>query len=201
MYDFSREQLLRVERPPKPKPSIIWRNIPPVFPPPRIKPREISEWVDFGEDLHRYWSNQVTQSDKEDLIAIAAQIPWDLDREELFSENSFGVDLHTIPFKYLTQATQGLGKDDALPSDKHSDIQWFSDNLGFVGDPDYIFVQFDDAQEQRRRRREPAIHSPRPLQSVRSKPRITAVVIAKNPYRVTPTGILRLLKGNSLIST
>jgi hypothetical protein len=195
-YDVSRKTLLRIEWPPRPKPNIITRHISPEILPPWVKPRKISEWVDFPAEVHRYWSNKVIQSDREDLIANSNVIHFE--HASRLSGHGFDLGIFGLPFKYLTQATQGLFKDQPLPSDKHSHIQSFQHNLGFVGDPEYVFVQFDDIQEQRRCDRERPLHSA-PLQFEQSKVRVTAVVIAKNPHDVTPRGILCLLNGKLLI--
>src|ERR1700736_6059473 len=82
--DVSRENLLRFEWAAKPQPDVIYRFLHDYVPYFHVRPREITEWVDFPQEVQKYWSEQVPTSDKTALAAISNEVPYDFG-----SENSF----------------------------------------------------------------------------------------------------------------
>jgi hypothetical protein len=196
--DVSRENLLRFEWAAKPQPDIPYQFSHDRVPYYRVRPREITEWVDFPQEVQKYWSEQVPTSDKTALVAISSEVPFQL------VSDSYSCPLapYSIPFKWHCDATEGHNGV-PLPSDKHSVFRHFSSCMGFVGTPDFIFVSFDDVQAERKANEETEKSQPRTY--VESdyqfqlfpqwKERITAVVMGGNPFILTPRELDAVLSG------
>jgi hypothetical protein len=139
----------------------------------------IALWADFGDLVHQYWNNVVTQDDKQTYVfdtGAYRQIVQGIATDTRVS-NEGNVKVCIDAFPVVIHSAAANGRNGApRPSDRHSKLERWGTGIegnGVAGIPDFVMAT-------------EILYFPR---------RITAMIEVKNPWLVTPALIDNVING------